>query len=145
MYLSGTDPRVNDPAIMAAQSAAFKKLHAAAASIADSKARYAKTGDERYLASIRAVLPLYRQALTEYGQAGAEQLKLSGMERFLLDTQRWVEGAARGAVKVVKGAVAVPLTILDEGSKRILILVALLGLTLYGVTKAGGRIRGVHL
>lgn len=90
-------------------SEAAHQLHGAAASIADSKARYEATHDARFLESIKAVLPLYGYWLRQY-QDTAKQL--GGREtpaQFLatLDTTSdWLIRQTQNVVEGVTGVIA---------------------------------------
>lgn len=111
-------------------SEAFKRLHEAAASIADSKERYKATGDARFLASIDAVKPLYDYWLKQYN-AIAKQLGQQEMPSdFLLSLDRVGDDAQKGL-----GATADLL--------KLALVVAAIGAVAYAIGQTGPLVRAV--
>lgn len=90
-------------------SNAAKQLHGAAASIADSKERYAATHDTRYLESVKAVLPLYQYWLTQYqslaAQLGGREIP-SNFLATLSETSDWLLKQGQNLAEGITGTVA---------------------------------------
>lgn len=109
------------PAIRAEITATLKKLHGTAASLADSKARYQQTGDQRYLQSVASVLPLYKKMLERladlYHMQGDGEvpssfmLVLSDLSDWLVDNVAQPIGDTLQAAPKVVNAVSNPLVL----------------------------------
>jgi hypothetical protein len=121
MYDLGED----SPALRAEISSTLRSLHGAAASIGDSKARYADTGDPRYLQSVQAVLPMFRQQITRLQQLYAMQGEGESPSEFMLvlsETGDWLKdnvvqpvGDTLKAVPKIAGALGNPFVLLAVG------------------------------
>lgn len=113
-----------DPAVANAMTFWQGQLHGAALAINQAK----KRGD---VAAVQALIPKFQQAMAEYNKAGAQQLNLSAFEQFLLDTDRWVEAAAKGTVQTGKN-------LLQETRTTTYVLGGLAVLGLYFLSKSNG-------
>lgn len=89
-------------------TATVKQLHGAAASIADSKARYEATRDPRYLASVQAVYPVFRSLMAK-AQAISEKITAAEMPssfmQVLDDTGDWLLAQGKNVVEGTTGFV----------------------------------------
>jgi hypothetical protein len=106
---------------VAAESAAFKKLHNLNVAITQLKAQGNEYG-------VRQLLPYYRQALEEYRRSGyADPDYLTAGEEFILSLGRVAESAGGAVTEVVRGAG----TVVERGTNKLLIAGALAVLGLY--------------
>lgn len=134
---------VSTQALETQLSAAYKQLHGTAASLAQLRQGYEQSKDTRYLASIRAMLPYYRSALTRYaaiaGQLGREERPAEFMA-VLDNTSDWLLQQGKTVVEGVTGTVGIlPTLAKNLTNPLVLISIAAAAVVIFGGVKFGRR------
>lgn len=99
----------DDSSVLRAEiTSTLRKLHGTAASIGDSKQRFAETGDQRFVQSVKNVLPYFKSLMTRLQQLYAMQGEGEMPSQFMLvlsDSSDWlVDNLVQPVGDVLKAA-----------------------------------------